>query len=168
MKNQKGFTLIELLLVLAIIGIISAIAIPALLSQRSRARDKSCIQNMTGRVGDLVGQFDKEKEAGSPFATIVTNLGVYIAATGGADKNPWNPAAAAFNVAVGTGAATTQAGATTEIGTACTVKGQVEFILAPPGVGTPGFVEGGVLCDNVQANATAVGGKIVAKVTAIE
>ncbi len=38
MKNQKGFTLIELLLVLAIIGIISAIAIPSYLGQRHRAR----------------------------------------------------------------------------------------------------------------------------------
>ena len=38
MKKQSGFTLIELLLVLAIIGIISAIAIPALLGQRARAR----------------------------------------------------------------------------------------------------------------------------------
>ena len=38
MKKQSGFTLIELLLVLAIIGIISAIAIPALLGQRERAK----------------------------------------------------------------------------------------------------------------------------------
>jgi prepilin-type N-terminal cleavage/methylation domain-containing protein len=38
MKGEGGFTLIELLLVLAIIGIISAIAIPALLGQREKAK----------------------------------------------------------------------------------------------------------------------------------
>jgi prepilin-type N-terminal cleavage/methylation domain-containing protein len=49
MKNQKGFTLIELLLVLAIIGIISAIAIPALLGQREKAKIKA-VQSMVANV----------------------------------------------------------------------------------------------------------------------
>ena len=49
MKNQKGFTLIELLLVLAIIGIISAIAIPALLGQREKAKVKA-VQSMVANV----------------------------------------------------------------------------------------------------------------------
>jgi prepilin-type N-terminal cleavage/methylation domain-containing protein len=45
--RTKGFTLVELLLVLAILGIISAVAIPSFLSQRRRAREVGDAQSNT-------------------------------------------------------------------------------------------------------------------------
>jgi type II secretion system protein G len=45
-RNQKGFTLIELLIVVAIIGIIVAIAIPNLLNAIQRAKQKRTMGDM--------------------------------------------------------------------------------------------------------------------------
>ena len=45
-SNQKGFTLIELLVVVIILGILSAVALPNLLSQVGKARETEATTNL--------------------------------------------------------------------------------------------------------------------------
>jgi prepilin-type N-terminal cleavage/methylation domain-containing protein len=103
MKKQSGFALVELLLVLAIIAILTVIALPSLLGQRARARDKAAMANATALIGDMVAGFDKCRENGiaittaSSFATNVlgSSSSPQIASFFTA-RNPWGTPAGAY------------------------------------------------------------------------
>lgn len=47
MKMKKGFTLVEIMIVVAIIGIIIAIAVPAFLRARENSRGRACQENLS-------------------------------------------------------------------------------------------------------------------------
>ena len=168
MKKQSGFTLIELLLVLAIIGIISAIAIPALLSQRARARDKAALENMTGRIADLAGQWDKGKEAGLASSDIITSMSTYLSNTAAKDKNPWDGSQAAFVTSIdqSISGATTASGFATSVAGLAGSKGQVTFAVQTPAANGVGFLGGAVTLNASSTSDTTP--KVRTKVAAIE
>ncbi|MDR3671459.1 MAG: prepilin-type N-terminal cleavage/methylation domain-containing protein [Holophaga sp.] len=163
MKKESGFTLIELLLVLAIIGIISAIAIPALLGQRARARDKSAISNLDNMMSDAVAQWDKHREAGSTPSAIAAEIATYMTTNHSKDLNPWNAAskayASSFSETV-TGKATVSAFLTDLTATS---MGQVQMFLQTPQGSLPGFTGGAV-----KINGLYNGSSIVRKATSVE
>jgi prepilin-type N-terminal cleavage/methylation domain-containing protein len=45
-RGRAGFTLLEMTLVVLIIGVLMAIAIPAFVSTRERSRTRACVSNM--------------------------------------------------------------------------------------------------------------------------
>jgi len=91
MRNQKGFTLIELLIVVAIIGIIAAIAIPNLLNAIDRGKQKRTMADIRS-IGTAVESYAVDNNfypKVNSYATVVPFLEpIYIKTCPTADG--WN------------------------------------------------------------------------------
>ena len=84
MKNQKGFTLIELMIVIAIIGILAAIAIPQFSAYRMRAYNSAAQSDLRNCATAQEAYFVDEQTYGAHGnLTLNTSENVALTASGG-------------------------------------------------------------------------------------
>ena len=98
LRNRKSaFTLVEIMIVVLIIGILLAIAVPNFVHARETARSKACIENMK-QIASAEEQYamDAKLATGSaaPAMTALVGPALYIKST------PVCPSAGAYTISV--------------------------------------------------------------------
>ena len=97
MSRRSGFTLVEIMIVVAIIGLLCAIAIPSFMKARTQSQTNACINNLR--------QIDSAKEQaalemhwtnGSAVANGQSNVNAYIKGLVGTTNTPTCPAGGSY------------------------------------------------------------------------
>ena len=88
-NRKSGFTLVEIMIVVAIIGLLAAIAIPNFVKARQNSQTNTCIANMKQIEGAKATWALEEKKttADTPTMAMLAGPGMYI------QREPFCPAA---------------------------------------------------------------------------
>jgi prepilin-type N-terminal cleavage/methylation domain-containing protein len=111
MRNAKGFTLIELLIVVVIIGILAAIAIPRFSSTKEKAFDSAAKSDLRNAMSAQEAYFaDNQTYTAVANLTLTTSTGISIGGAGSSAgysmTSKHTASSKTFSVIVGSGTST--------------------------------------------------------------
>jgi prepilin-type N-terminal cleavage/methylation domain-containing protein len=76
-SRKSGFTLVEIMIVVAIIGLLAAIAIPNFVRARTTSQQNACINNLR-QIDGAKQQWALETKAATTASPVLTNIQPYL------------------------------------------------------------------------------------------